>query len=223
VFNDGLGAVRATYAMIAALIVRRKQYMLRDLDEPFSRQGSGISTPVPGLQTNQFFKQAAQNQAQSAALLKLTRLTTRTLETGKWRKASQGEIQSRADGGFVAAADPKTAALATDLLVSQPTLLESLRNAYLGNYQVILSLLSSIDQGRERKNLVDTLIENCDQVVNLKEVILESRLQYSISGVDEKTRIVWLDRAVQAVSTMILLPVGLKLMKLVFSWNDTSS
>jgi hypothetical protein len=29
---------------------------------------------------------------------------------------------------------------------------------------------------------------------------LEARLQYSISGVDEKTRVVWLDRAVQAVS-----------------------
>jgi hypothetical protein len=70
----------------------------------------------------------------------------------------------------------------------------------MGNYQVILSLLSSIDQGRERKSLVDTLIENCDQVINLREVILEARLQYSISGVDEKTRVVWLDRAVQAVS-----------------------
>lgn len=70
----------------------------------------------------------------------------------------------------------------------------------MGNYQVILSLLSSIDQGRERKNLVDTLIENCDQVINLREVILEARLQYSICGGDEKTRVVWLDRAVQAVS-----------------------
>jgi hypothetical protein len=70
----------------------------------------------------------------------------------------------------------------------------------MGNYQVILSLLSSIDQGRERKSLVDTLIENCDQVINLREVILEARLQYSISEVDEKTRVVWLDRAVQAVS-----------------------
>ena len=47
---------------------------------------------------------------------------------------------------------------------------------------------------------MDTLIENCDQVINLREVILEARLQYSISGVDEKTRVVWLDRAVQAVS-----------------------
>jgi hypothetical protein len=94
VFNDGLGAVRATYAMIAALIVRRKQYMLRDLDEPFSRVGSGISTPVPGLQSNQFFKQAAQNQAQSAALLKLTRLTSRTLENGKFPLLLQEESRT---------------------------------------------------------------------------------------------------------------------------------
>lgn len=88
VFNDGIGAVRATYAMIAALIVRRKQFLLRDLDEPFSRQVSGRSTPALGLQSTQFFKQAAQNQAQGAALLKLTRLTTRTLESGKQTQMS---------------------------------------------------------------------------------------------------------------------------------------
>jgi hypothetical protein len=94
----------------------------------------------------------------------------------------------------------------------------------MGNYQVILSLLSSIDQGRERKSLVDTLIENCDQVINLREVILEARLQYSISGVDEKTRVVWLDRAVQAVS------IGLRSIEMYKHWlirtrssSDTSS
>jgi hypothetical protein len=95
--------------------------------------------------------------------------------------------------------------MATDLLVNHSTLLESLRNAYTGNYQVILSLLSSIDQGREMKNLVDTLIENCDQVVNLREIILECRLQYSVSGADEKARVVWLDRAVQALERYFFL------------------
>ena len=59
--------------------------MSRDLDEPFSRHGSGISTPVPGLQANQFFKQAAQSQAQSATLLKLTRLISKSLANGRLR------------------------------------------------------------------------------------------------------------------------------------------
>jgi hypothetical protein len=31
----------------------------------------------------------------------------------------------------------------------------------MGNYQVVLSLLSSIEHGKETKALVDTLIDNC--------------------------------------------------------------
>jgi hypothetical protein len=32
----------------------------------------------------------------------------------------------------------------------------------MGNYQVVLSLLSSIEHGKETKALVDTLIDNCE-------------------------------------------------------------
>lgn len=103
------------------------------------------------------------------------------------------------------ASNASAASKATELLVKYPSLLEALRNAYMGNYQVILSLLSAIDQGKERKALVDTLIENCDQVVDLREIILEFRLQYSTSGGDEKTRVAWLDRAEQALERYFFL------------------
>lgn len=90
----------------------------------------------------------------------------------------------------------------------------------MGNYQVVLSLLSSIENGKETKALVDTLIDSCksqdpnafairltrrslgDAVVNLREIIVDLRMRYSVSTADEKTRISLLDRATQAVSTL---------------------
>lgn len=118
------------------------------------------------------------------------------------------------------AGNEKLAGNATDLLASHPTLLDSMRNAYMGNYQVVLSLLSSIENGKETKALVDTLIDSCgcrgvsmihfgrltlralgDAVVNLREIIVDLRMRYSVSTADEKTRISLLDRATQAVST----------------------
>lgn len=59
------------------------------------------------------------------------------------------------------AGNDRLAGNATDLLASHPTLLDSMRNAYMGNYQVVLSLLSSIENGKETKGLVDTLIDSC--------------------------------------------------------------
>jgi hypothetical protein len=43
--------------------------------------------------------------------------------------------------------------------MAKPTLLESLRKAYLGNYGVIQSLLGCLDQGLRSKKLVDRVID----------------------------------------------------------------
>jgi hypothetical protein len=51
---------------------------------------------------------------------------------------------------------------AIDLLADQPNLLDSLRKAHMGNYQIVLSLLSSLDHGRELKRLVDHVIDICE-------------------------------------------------------------
>ncbi len=48
---------------------------------------------------------------------------------------------------------------AIELLMTQPTLLENLRKAYMGNYGVILSLLGCLDQGLHAKKLVDRVID----------------------------------------------------------------
>lgn len=48
---------------------------------------------------------------------------------------------------------------AIELLMTQPTLLENLRKAHLGNYSVVLSLLGCLDRGLQAKKLVDRVID----------------------------------------------------------------
>ncbi len=90
VFNDGMGAVRATFAMCAAAIVRRKQFLDLELDEPFSTV-TGTSTPIQGMQATQFFKQTAQQQTQNRALLRLTHLMERLLQASQWSVAVESQ------------------------------------------------------------------------------------------------------------------------------------
>jgi hypothetical protein len=47
VFCCGMGAVRTTFAMVAASIVRRKQLIVRGLPDPYAMKSNGLSTPPP--------------------------------------------------------------------------------------------------------------------------------------------------------------------------------
>jgi hypothetical protein len=59
---------------------------------------------------------------------------------------------------------------AIELLASQPALLEQLRKAHMGNYQLVLSLLSSLDYGRQMKRIVDAIIDDCEpHLLNLAD------------------------------------------------------
>lgn len=44
VFNCGMGAVRTTFAMVAACIIRRKQLIVRGMDDPYT---SKVAVPKP--------------------------------------------------------------------------------------------------------------------------------------------------------------------------------
>lgn len=50
---------------------------------------------------------------------------------------------------------------AIELLLTQPTLLDGLRKAHMGNYGIVLSLLGCLEQGPKAKKLVDSIIDAC--------------------------------------------------------------
>lgn len=54
--------------------------------------------------------------------------------------------------------------LALNILLSQPQMLESLRRAVEGDYDMILNLLSCLDSGSANKELVDAAIDQCEPV-----------------------------------------------------------
>lgn len=107
---------------------------------------------------------------------------------------------------------------AIELLLNQPTLLENLRKAHQGSYGIILSLLGCLDHGLRAKKLVDKVIDasaclilaclcGCpdprlypaDQVTNLREDILNHRLLYSLTSLDDEQGEVFLDKAAKAL------------------------
>jgi protein-tyrosine phosphatase len=176
VFSCGMGAVRTTFAMVAAVIVRRKMLLARGLEDPCPSRSSflsnlsgsyrmgngstGISTPTNQAATDVKLAQALENasaqQDQNKSLLRLTYVLQRHLH-------SQSVIT---------------------LLMAQPALLENLRKAHQGNYGVILSLLGCLDHGLQAKRLVDRVIDACDHVTNLREDIFTYRVKYSLTTAD---------------------------------------
>ena len=58
--------------------------------------------------------------------------------------------------------ETKNSQMAIELLLTQPTLLESLRKAHMGNYGIVLSLLGCLDHGLKSKKLVDRVIDSCE-------------------------------------------------------------
>ncbi|KAL5486072.1 hypothetical protein ACEPAI_7116 [Sanghuangporus weigelae] len=177
VFSCGMGAVRTTFAMVAALLVRRKQITTRGLGDPFLSRGSnspsGFSTPTNS-QVVMSLEQANAQQELSKSLLRLTAVLQQSLQ-------GQSTLS------------------AVDLLLTQPTLMDSLRKALTGNYSVILSLLGCLDHGNQAKRLVDRVIDSCDQVVNLREEILTNRIRYSLTSLDDQGREMFLDKAAKAI------------------------
>ncbi|KAJ8072928.1 hypothetical protein PM082_016488 [Marasmius tenuissimus] len=128
-------------------------------DTPLGAPRSGTNTPSNS-QIQMSLDQAYAQQDLSRSLLKLTYLIQQTL--------------------------PETASLsAMELLMSNPTLLENLRKAHLGNYGIILSLLGCCEQGVQAKKLVDKVIDANDHVLNLREDILISRIEYALTSMNE--------------------------------------
>ncbi|KIM67616.1 hypothetical protein SCLCIDRAFT_1210267 [Scleroderma citrinum Foug A] len=193
VFSCGMGAVRTTFAMVAALIVRRKMVLRRGLEDPYANKSflsmvhsnankagndtSGYNTPTD--QLAQALENASAQQDSNKSLLRLTYVLQQYLQ-------SQSAIF---------------------LLMAQPSLLENLRKAHQGNYSVILSLLGCLDQGLQSKRLVDRVIDTCDHVSNLREDVLIHRIRYSLTTADqdEGMREALLDKASRSLEQYFFL------------------
>ncbi|KAI0768012.1 inositol hexakisphosphate-domain-containing protein [Trametes elegans] len=185
VFNCGMGAVRTTFAMVAACIVRRKQLLDRGLEDPYAARPagsrSGVNTPSSRAQTPtnakilQALEQASAQQDMNRSLLRITYILQQELD----KKNSQSAIE---------------------LLLTHPSLLEALRKAHMGNYGVILSLLGCLEHGIKAKKLVDKVIDVCDHVVNLREDIFINRIRYSLTtAAEDNERFIFLNKAVKAL------------------------
>ncbi|KAK7006097.1 inositol hexakisphosphate-domain-containing protein [Favolaschia claudopus] len=189
VFCCGMGAVRTTFAMVAASIVRRKQLIVRGLPDPYTvakqtgpntpaRSGTPTGIQPPSQETEsrilQALEQASAQQDLNKSLLRLTYLLQQCLQN----RNSQSAIE---------------------LLMTQPAMLENLRKAHMGNYGVILSLLGCLDHGLRAKRLVDRVIDATDHVTHLREDILVHRLKYSMTTMEEAKGEDSLDKAVKAL------------------------
>ncbi|CUA76059.1 Paladin [Danio rerio] [Rhizoctonia solani] len=166
VFHCGMGAVRTTFAMVSACLIRRKQLITRGFPDPFAKVAAlthdSVSTPAE-IQASVTLQQVETQQELSKSLLRLTYLLQQSLPSANTQSA-------------------------IELLLAQPTLMDNLRKAHMGNYGLILSLLGSLEGGLYVKKLADRVIDSCDHVANLREEILAHRVDYAVTSMDDKSR-----------------------------------
>ncbi|GAA5911266.1 hypothetical protein JCM6882_004080 [Rhodosporidiobolus microsporus] len=168
VFNCGAGVVRSTFAMCVAMVVRRRQLVDEGRADPFAPEedpagvGSVVSVSSPGGRgpdvevrgAERVLRAQSEQARRDKSLLRLMHVLARSLPA-----RSQGTI--------------------LPLLSSQANLLENLRSALLGSYDLLLSLLSILDHGPSTKSTVDAIIDSADAMVNLRESILIHRVRYA--------------------------------------------
>ncbi|TIC33606.1 hypothetical protein E3Q10_00674 [Wallemia mellicola] len=163
IFSCGMGVVRTTYAMAAALMVRRKQLISLGEKDPFHDVDLSEHLNPSDQRASNVLKQATAQHHNTMSLLRLTHLVEQTLLSEDQRSA-------------------------IELLIEHPNLLEDLRAASLGDYHVVLNIMACLERGSTCKGVVDHVVNMTDHVVNLRESILESRLRSSLTRVDEDTR-----------------------------------
>ncbi|KIO26335.1 hypothetical protein M407DRAFT_24420 [Tulasnella calospora MUT 4182] len=196
VFSCGAGIVRTTFAMVGACIIRRRQLVLLGEPDPYASTKivSGISSP----KAVATLEQVGLQQELNKSLLRITYLLQQGLH----------EHDSRS---------------AIELLMSQPSLMESLRKAHQGTYSLILGLLGCLEHGPNAKKLVDRVIDDCDDVVNLREDILIHRIRYAVTNMDDKTRPTHLAKAAKALEKYFFMIAFASFVEDQKTWDSTFS
>ncbi|KAK4050677.1 hypothetical protein OIV83_003403 [Microbotryomycetes sp. JL201] len=161
VFNCGIGVVRTTFAMTAALLVRRRQLMLEQGQDPLDIVPACSNSPSSGEDEPQV------NQGARRVIQARKEQVVRDRSLLRLMSVLQKSLGSSGNNMILA------------LLLSQPQLLENLRTALIGRYDIVLSLLSTLDDGALQKTVVDTVLDHCDHLVNLRESVLQHRVRYA--------------------------------------------
>ncbi|KAH9467317.1 hypothetical protein MJO28_000112 [Puccinia striiformis f. sp. tritici] len=178
IFNCGMGLVRTTFAMAAAIIMRRRQVIKEGGEDLYGLEGAQVPVTIdqdnslspineaenfsPGFKAIKALTILGEQQLRTKSLLRLMQLLQRSLPT-----ASQHSVM--------------------ELLTTQPNLLENLRKGISGEFDIVLSLVSILDRGNLEKDLVDMVVDHCDDVVNLRDQILEDRIKFAITATTDQS------------------------------------
>ncbi|KNF00354.1 hypothetical protein PSTG_06525 [Puccinia striiformis f. sp. tritici PST-78] len=178
IFNCGMGLVRTTFAMAAAIIMRRRQVIKEGGEDLYGLEGAQVPVTIdqdnslspineaenfsPGFKAIKALTILGEQQLRTKSLLRLMQLLQRSLPT-----ASQHSVM--------------------ELLTTQPNLLENLRRGISGEFDIVLSLVSILDRGNLEKDLVDMVVDHCDDVVNLRDQILEDRIKFAITATTDQS------------------------------------
>ena len=183
VANCGAGVFRTTFAMIAAVIVRRRQMVLLTGRDPFVE-----ADPVAAAAAA-----AADGDPAPGAKAPGGSLATRLLHARNSMHHDQALL--RLVGVLSESLGGSDTQAALNLLMTQPALLNTLRRANGGDYGIIQQLCGVLEEGPETKAIVDEAIDSCMHLTNLRESILLERLRYSTRSADEEQADAHLKRA----------------------------
>lgn len=164
-FNDGVGVVRATFAMTMALLVRRHQISLAAAQAGHgARKAHSKSTSVIDMNVQRhLIAEANAITKRNRSLIRLTAVLNHCVPQDNQLSIMNG-------------------------LLAQPQVLENLRMAIEGEYDLILNLLSCLDMGEAAKALADAAIDQCDAIINLREDVLNHRINFAMAAMDEENR-----------------------------------
>lgn len=162
-FNDGVGVVRATFAMTMALLVRRHKATLAASQTSQRKSHSKSNSVIDQNVQRHLLAEANAITKRNKSLIRLTAILNKCIPQDNQLSVMNG-------------------------LLAQPQMLENLRMSTEGDYDVIFNLLSVLDTGAASKALADAAIDMCDAVINLREDILNHRINLAMAAMDEGNR-----------------------------------
>lgn len=167
VANCGAGVTRTTFAMVAAQIVRRRQWILRGHPDPFNL-AEGTMSPNAALTSPALG--AAKKRNVDSSMAKSLRAV--------WEKQAQAQALLR----LVQLLGTAGSSSPVELMLANPDLLEALRRALTGDFSVIRALCGILDAGLDDKVVVDVAIDSAAHLTNLREAVLLERASYALVG-----------------------------------------